>query len=158
MNMASSRIAPERKALYQVGIVISVVGILLFLSTFVSFFSHFGEFDDFQARARSMGMRAFAGIVLLMAGGVIGRTAARGAAGSGLILDPDRAREDLKPWNKAAGGMLNDALSEVEVVRKVGERLAGDPAATPQVKVRCRQCQALNDEAAKFCNQCGAAI
>lgn len=26
------------------------------------------------------------------------------------------------------------------------------------VKVRCRSCQSLNDEAAKFCNQCGAAL
>jgi ribosomal protein L40E len=35
------------------------------------------------------------------------------------------------------------------------ERLEAPP---PQIKVRCRRCQALNDEAAKFCNQCGAAI
>ena len=28
----------------------------------------------------------------------------------------------------------------------------------PVVKVRCRGCSALNDEHAKFCNQCGAAV
>lgn len=28
----------------------------------------------------------------------------------------------------------------------------------PQVKVRCQKCRALNDETAKFCNQCGAEI
>ena len=28
----------------------------------------------------------------------------------------------------------------------------------PVVKVRCRRCQALNDEAARFCNQCAASL
>ena len=31
-------------------------------------------------------------------------------------------------------------------------------APQPQVKVRCRKCEALNDEAVRFCNRCGAAI
>ncbi len=31
-------------------------------------------------------------------------------------------------------------------------------APQPQVKVRCRKCEALNDETVRFCNQCGAAI
>ena len=52
-------------------------------------------------------------------------------------------------------GMVQDALSEVEVVKKIGDRL---DAPEPQVKVRCQKCQSLNDETAKFCNQCGAAI
>ena len=57
------------------------------------------------------------------------------------------------------GEMLNDALSEVDVVKKLGDRLeAAAPTASPLVKVRCRKCAALNDESAKFCNQCSAAI
>ncbi|MES1213590.1 MAG: zinc ribbon domain-containing protein [Singulisphaera sp.] len=156
--MANSSISPERKSIYQVGILLSIVGGLLFLSTFVSFFSHFGDFSNFEARGRSMGLRAFGGMVLLMAGGVLCKTAARGVAGSGLVLDPEQAREDLKPWNKAGGGMINDALSEIDVVKKIGDRLEGAAAPAPTVKVRCRQCSALNDESAKYCNQCGAAV
>ena len=29
---------------------------------------------------------------------------------------------------------------------------------TEVVKIRCRNCQALNDESSKFCNQCGAEL
>jgi rRNA maturation endonuclease Nob1 len=53
------------------------------------------------------------------------------------------------------GGVVQDALSEVNVVKKLEEGI-GNPQ--PQVKVRCQKCQGLNDETAKFCNQCGAAI
>lgn len=38
-----------------------------------------------------------------------------------------------------------------------GDR-APDRAHREIVKVRCRSCQALNDEKAKFCNQCSAAM
>jgi rRNA maturation endonuclease Nob1 len=53
------------------------------------------------------------------------------------------------------GGILQDALSEVEVAKKAEELLH---APVPQIKLRCQKCQALNDEHAKFCNQCGSAI
>jgi hypothetical protein len=32
------------------------------------------------------------------------------------------------------------------------------PGTAPKGGVRCRQCQAPNDEHAKFCNQCGTAV
>ena len=54
-----------------------------------------------------------------------------------------------------AGGRVQDALSEVEAVTKIERAL--EPRA-PQIMVRCQKCQSLNDETAKFCNQCGAAI
>jgi zinc-ribbon domain len=54
-----------------------------------------------------------------------------------------------------AGGVAQDALSEIDVVKKIGDRLE---APTPQVKIRCQKCQALNDPTAKFCSQCGTAI
>lgn len=53
------------------------------------------------------------------------------------------------------GGVVQDALSEVEVVKKIEDRM---DSSDPKIKVRCRNCQALNDESAKFCGQCGAAI
>ena len=39
----------------------------------------------------------------------------RGLAGSGAILDPGRARTDLEPWSRMAGGMAKDALDEAGV-------------------------------------------
>jgi RNA polymerase subunit RPABC4/transcription elongation factor Spt4 len=80
---------------------------------------------------------------------------AKGWAGSGVVLDPETARKDVEPWSRMGGGVLQDALSEVQVVKKIEDRL---DSPKPQVKVRCRKCQTLNDEPAKFCNQCGSAI
>jgi hypothetical protein len=91
----------------------------------------------------------------MVIGGIVMKIGARGAAGSGLVLDPERARRDLEPWSRMGGGLVQDALSEVNVVKKLEE---GTIAIQPQVKVRCQKCQGLNYESAKFCNQCGAAI
>jgi rRNA maturation endonuclease Nob1 len=76
------------------------------------------------------------------------------------VLDPQRSRKDLEPWSRAAGGMTDDALDEIELAKKLGKKLDEPTAAAaePVVKVRCRGCSALNDEKAKFCSQCGAAM
>jgi hypothetical protein len=139
---------------------VMAVGGLLFLSTFVTFAANFGNFEDFEGRAQSNMFRALGGMVLLIAGGALMRVGAMGAAGSGLVLDPEKAREDLEPWARAGGGLAGDAMSEVPLVKKLEDHLGGTKRADPppQVKVRCPGCRALNDEGAKFCNQCGGAI
>jgi hypothetical protein len=157
----SKQISPQRKQLYYVGMAVSAVGLLLFLSVFVSGALNFGNFDNFEARGRSMGLRAFGGMALIMVGGMLMKLGAKGLAGSGVVLDPEQARDDLKPWSKLSGGVMNDAISEIDVVQKLGRKLDDDgPTETPPpvVKLRCRQCQALNDETDKFCGQCGTAL
>jgi hypothetical protein len=146
------QITPDRKALYYAGMALAVVGVLLFVSVFFTGIANFGNFDDFQGRARSEGFRAIGGMALIVIGGILMNVGARGLAGSGVVLDPERGRRDVEPWSRMAGGVLDDALSEVDAVKKFG-----DPA-PPPVKVRCPKCRALNDEAAKFCNQCGAPL
>jgi RNA polymerase subunit RPABC4/transcription elongation factor Spt4 len=155
MNVPRRQFSDSRKLLYYAALALSVIGLLLFLSTFVTFIANFGNFDHFEARARSIGFRAFGGIILLMLGGVLGRIASRGWAGSGVILDPEKARSDVEPWSRMAGAIINDAISEAGA--SPGSRPAAEPR-EPQVKIRCQKCQALNDEGAQFCNQCGAAI
>jgi hypothetical protein len=174
MNAPGSPIPPRRKALYYGGLALIVAGSLLFVS---SFFGRTGpevggrddpkpgdpdfweraqaRHEEFRRGMNASMVRALLGMGLALAGGVLMTVGARGAAGSGLLLDPARAREDLKPWSRLGGGVVQDALSEVNVVKKMEEG-AGRPP--PQVKVRCQKCQALNDEAARFCNQCGSAI
>ena len=95
--------------------ILSGIGLLLFLSTFVSFLSHFGEFTDFDGRARSGGMRAFGGIICIGLGQFIMRLGRSGVAGSGLKLDPQEARRDLEPWSRMSGGILKDTLAEAGV-------------------------------------------
>lgn len=154
MTAPRRELPANRKLLYYAGIALSVIGILLFLSTFVSFLANFGNFNNFDAQVRSVGYRTFGGMVLIIVGGFLARAAALGLAGSGVILDPKRAREDVEPWSRMAGGIVRDALSETGLVEDNDEHDTRQPA----VKVRCQKCNALNDEDSKFCNQCGSAL
>ena len=156
-------ISSDRKAIYYTGMGCIALGALLFFSTFVSACNNFGNFDNFEGRAQSMMGLSLGGMALIVAGGFLMNLGRHGAAGSGVMLDPKRARKDLEPWNRAAGGEANDALDEIELAKKLGKKLdePTPPAAAPPepaVKVRCRACKALNDEHAKFCNHCGAAM
>jgi RNA polymerase subunit RPABC4/transcription elongation factor Spt4 len=155
MDTPQRQIHPERKALYYGGLALTGIGLLLFLSTFVTFMANFGNFDNFEDRAKSDGFRAIGGMVLMIIGGFMMNVGAKGWAGSGVVLDPEKARKDVEPWSRMGGGVVQDALSEVEAVKKIENRL---DSPEPQVKVRCRKCQTLNDETAKFCNQCGSVI
>jgi hypothetical protein len=141
-------ISDERKTAYYVGMGMQILGGLLFASTFVTFLMHFGDFTNFEARARSDGIRAFGGITLLILGGIIRGIGARGLAGSGVLLDPERARDELEPYSRMAGGMVKDAIDEANV------KPGGEP--TRVIMVRCRACAGLNQESAKFCQECGA--
>jgi hypothetical protein len=161
MTVPRRRISPERKNIYYAGMSVMAVGGLLFLSTFVTFAMDFGNFDNVQGQVQSSIFRALGGMALLVVGGLMMRVGFLGTAGSGLVLDPEKAREDLEPWARAGGGLASDAMSEVPLVKKLEDHLDGGnraDAPKPVVKVRCPGCRALNDEGAKFCNQCGGAI
>ena len=130
-----------------------VVGLLVFGSVFVTGALQFGDFTDFEDRSRSSALRGVVGMALLLLGGVLRTVGARGVAGSGLVLDPKRARRDLEPYSRMAGGMLKDAIDEV------GEALPGAPrGGEPVVMLKCRACAKLNEEDSKFCQECGQAI
>jgi hypothetical protein len=158
--------------MYYGGMALIALGILVFVSTFFSGPEFGGRgtprpgdpdfWDRAQAQHEEFGrgmhatmVRALLGMGLMVVGGILMNVGARGTAGSGVVLDPEKVRQDLEPWSRMGGGMLQDALSEVNVVKKVEEGM-GTPQ--PQVKIRCQKCQGLNDETAKFCNQCGSPI
>lgn len=154
MNEPKRTISEERQVVYYFGMALAGVGFLLFLSVFLTAAINFGNFTNFAGQAKSSMFRAIGGMFLMIVGGVISHVGAQGLAGSGVILDPQQAREDLEPYSRMTGGMIKDALDETGIT-------IGGASTTPPptvVKIRCRQCDALNDEEAKFCNQCGAAL
>jgi len=158
-NEPQRQISPERKFLYYLGMGMMGIGFVAFISTFFTFAANFGNFENFNDRSQSLFLRALVGMVLLIAGGFIMRIGFAGKAGSGLVLDPEKARKDVEPWARMAGGVTSDALSEVEPVQRIVDHITNDKGETqPVVKVRCPKCRALNDETAKFCNQCGAPV
>lgn len=150
----SNKISKERKSIYYVGLGLIVLGVILFLSSFITVAidmnSSFGGPPTFF-------LRAVVGMICIIIGNVLVSIGAKGAAGSGLILDPEKAREDLQPFNTAKGKMINDVIENIDVVKNIkGER--ADREAKEIIKIKCRQCGALNDEDAKFCKSCGKTI
>ena len=148
-NDRKPEIPPQRKMLYNIGTALMVLGGLLCVVGFITFASE-GMSSvhsmTINSGAPSGFMMVVIGMLLLAGGSIVQRIAARGVAGSGLVLDPEKAREDLHPYTHMAGGMVKDA---VEAFR--------DGQSKPQevIKVRCPHCKALNDETDKFCGQCG---
>lgn len=146
-----SKISSERKTIYYVGNAISVLGLLIFISIFVTSALNFGNFNNFDEQSRSFAFRGVCGMILMMVGKVISKVGAQGLAGSGVLLDPEKAREDLKPYSHQAGGMLSDTLDKAEL----GKHL-GSTGSTQTVVIKCRDCSFLNEEDSKFCQECGS--
>lgn len=117
--MANREIPPERQALYYGGMVVTGIGVLLFLSNF------FGDIEQ---------GRAIGGMVLAVAGQGMMAIGRKGLAGSGVILDPQQAREDVEPWSRMTGGTLKDALDEAEI--DLGRTLPAEEAADFETKLR----------------------
>lgn len=145
----SNKISNERKAIYYIGMALIGLGIILFFSSFFSFINI--DLEDFNPGIPTFFKRALIGMICIFVGSVLMKLGARGAAGSGVILDPEKAREDLKPYSSAAGGILNDAIENIDKLKDKKED-------KEVIKVRCRSCGELNDEDAKFCKSCGERI
>lgn len=141
------QISEQRKTAYYLGMVLMVIGLLLFMSVFLTVAMSFGNFDNFESMARSFMFRAIGGMALLFIGGTIRGIGARGLAGSGVVLDPEKAREELEPYTRMAGGMVKDVLDEANV------NLGGKPERV--VMIKCPSCGKLNEEDSRFCQECG---
>lgn len=113
--METRQISQQRKSLYRIGQIMAGIGLLSFLSVFVSAALNFGDFSEFDGQVRSMGLRAVGGMFLMIAGGILASIGAAGAAGSGLNLDPEQARRDLEPWARMSGGLQKASLDEMGI-------------------------------------------
>ena len=140
-------ISEERQGAFYFGTALMVVGGVLFASVFITFAMHFGDFSNFESQAKSNAFRAISGMGLLMIGAIVRNIGARGLSGSGVMLDPEKAREDLEPYSRMTGGMVKDALDEADI----------DLGARQQkvIMIKCQSCGKLNDEDSKFCRECG---
>lgn len=152
LNKMSNKISKERKTIYYVGLGLTVLGVALFIS---SFFIVDME-PDFFGGMPPFFSRALVGMICAIIGGALTNIGAKGAAGSGLLLDPEKAREDLKPYSAAKGKMINDTIENIDIVKNIGNK---EGKGTKEIiKIKCRECGALNDEDAKYCKSCGGNI
>jgi len=148
-------ISEGRKAAYYFGIVLTILGVLVFLSTFVTFPSRSGTFGNFEDGAKALMFPAVGGMALISIGRIFCHLGSRGLAGSGAVLDPKRAREDLEPYSRMAGGMLKDALDEAGIPLGQADKPAPEKIVQKVVMIKCPACGKLNEEDSKFCQECG---
>lgn len=146
----SNKISQERKALYYIGMVLIVIGFILFISNIFTF----GNYDVFFQGPSAFMARPLVGMICIIIGSILMNIGKKGTAGSGLILDPEKAREDLKPHSIAKGKMINDAIENIDIVKGMGKSQDSKEI----IKIRCKNCGGLNDEDAKFCKSCGREI
>lgn len=151
----SNKISNERKALYYVGLVLIIIGVGLFMSSFFVGFT--GMEPGFIEGPSSFIKRPIIGMICMAIGSVLMNIGAKGAAGSGLILDPEKARDDLKPYSTAKGKMINDTVENIDIVKDVVKDKS-EIQAREIIKIRCKDCGTLNDEDAKYCKSCGKEI
>jgi hypothetical protein len=147
----SKQISEGRQFAYYLGMVIMIIGGIMFISVFITGAMNFGNFNNFNGQARSSMFRAVGGMIFLIVGGMIRGIGARGLAGSGVILDPEQARDELEPYSRMGGGMVKDALDEADIK-------LGSGKAEQVIMIRCRECGKLNEEDSKFCQECGKTI
>ncbi len=148
-----SKLNNSRKVTYYIGMGMMILGFILFISVFFSFATLFTNPSSMFSTGFPSFSNAIFGMILIIVGQIVMNIGAKGAAGSGLILDPEQSREDLKPFNEAKGGMINDVISNIDVVDKFV-----NSSEKEVIKVRCNNCKALNDEDAKFCKECGTSL
>ncbi len=136
--MNNGEISEGRKLTYYLGLVLLLAGILTCVISFASLVggcgdrSFSGEYntfhlpggvriqetnDVFSSRVPAGFLAFFGGMVMMMGGSALMYVGRSGVAGSGLVLSPKDAREDLKPWSKMTGGMMQDALEETTLLR-----------------------------------------
>ncbi len=145
----SSKISNQRKVIYYIGIVIIVIGILLSMSSF------FVKMDTgFSMETPSFFKRGVLGMICMIVGFALTSIGRLGAAGSGLLLDPDKERDDLKPFNESKGRMINDVIENIDIVKNINHP-SNEKGTIEVIKIKCRECGELNDEDSKFCKKCG---
>ncbi len=144
----SRNISKNRKTAHSVGIGFKILGGLLLASSFLLFAWHFG--DHTPGIMKSTILISVVGFVLLITGGIIQTISAKGLAGSGVLLDPEKARDELEPYSRMAGGMVKDALDEAKI------SLGGKSQKV--IMMKCLACGKLNESDSKFCQECAKKI
>ncbi len=158
----SKKRSEERKVLYYIGLFLTILGILIFFSTFFVMFDDIPSGRDLGSNFLSFGDsmysfagRGFGGFIIISVGAIlmnIGRANLR-------ILAPEQTEEDLESWNRSRDE-VDDTLDKEDVVRGLTTKPGSSDNYREKivVKVRCPFCRELNDEDARFCTKCGRTI
>lgn len=149
------KISPERKAAYYAGMGVTALGGCLFAAPFLTIPMIMIGALSFRAGPVAF-LFAAIGFGCFILGGFLMNIGKVGLAGAGVILDPERAREEQEPLTRMRGGMVRDGLEEAGILDENGLKIGRSPAPEPIIMIHCRECGKLNEEDSKFCQECGS--
>ena|SRR6185295_19733403 len=137
-----------RSALRIAGPALAILGGMFMAIGLISFFSAFGSF----APPRYLWC-CFVGMPLLAVGLMITKVAFMGAVAR--YMAEEIAPVGKETFNYTVAG-TKDSVRDLAAA--VGEGLRGTATPHDAAHVHCPNCRAENEPAARFCNQCGAAM
>jgi len=112
----NSKISNQRKVLYYIGIGTIIIGFIMFMSSF------FVKMDTgFSMETPSFFKRGALVMICMIVGSVLPSIGRLWAAGSGFLLNPDKEREDLKPFSESKGRMINDVIENIDIVKNINQ-------------------------------------
>lgn len=155
LDPSNPKHAELRAMLRLAGPVIAAVGLVFTAIGLISFFSAFG------GGSPRLFWCAFVGLPMTAIGVAITKFAYLGAIKRYMANEASPVGRDVVNYMaEQTKGSVRDLAAAVG--KGIQSAQADDKpptaAAPAAVKVRCRVCRALNDETAKFCNQCGEKI
>lgn len=163
----SQNISEGRSIVYYLGILVGVVGVIVFFSCFLEPMQMtMGSVTDFSQPMGGLEdifggflTRGILGIILIGAGSFLMHISRSKGAGSGVIPEGSRVRGDFELSSQTRGKMINDTLDQIEDVNAITREVSRpDLNEISMIKVSCQQCHSLNDESAKFCIECGNSL
>ena len=126
-----AKISKERKVTYYIGLGMIVLGFILFISTFFEAAGFGGRLmrsnpfmedpftgGSFVSDVDSSFSRAIIGMIFIIAIAIVASIAPKVQQ----VRDScwiRKGKEDLKPFNEAKGGMINDVISNIDVVDRM---------------------------------------
>jgi hypothetical protein len=144
----------ERQSYYKEGVSFNIVGevltylaVAIFIGSFIFFIIKIPQKPQFPYGIIISIIFFIIGSIIRIIGDAMCTISKKGEAAAGLILDPQKEREDKKEQNKGFGGQISDMIEEIPIVKNL-----------IVIKIKCRECGNLNDELNKFCGTCGKEI
>ncbi len=134
MDASSKTFIQHDRQTFRIGFSLAAVGLVVLLSACLIAVLRWGGIGKFQPNMQLVGFAAIGGIVFAGAGFVVMIIGSMGTLGAGIDMQPE------------------DEVRKFDTIR---ERYTPE---TRELVLCCVSCRSINEQQARFCNQCGTAL
>lgn len=167
MKLNKLRFRLTRRRLYLSGVATAAVGLFVLVTVLLSVARTFGDLSEFEGQAVSIATRALGGVVLVAAGFAVMTLTDNGLTNGFVEIDAlrddessdDDAHNDQNARHeKRFDESSPDAANVVDASthESGGSERNSLSAMMPPEGFCCLACRAVNDQEARYCDQCGA--